>query len=107
MEHNIDIKKVTKDNTHVTNSVTIKRPKMTKNVVESIKKYCTINGLNCTFLERSTSSLVNEWCAHNLLYCLHIARSRTADVDLDKAKWYSEAVYFVLANIYKLIWKQL
>lgn len=106
MDYNIDIR-VTEDNTHVTNSFTIKRPKMIRCAVEGIEKFCILNGYSCPILKRTTRSLTDEWCAHNLLYYLHIARSRTADVDLDKARWYTEVIYFVLANIYKLIWNQL
>lgn len=33
--------------------------------------------------DRSMTSMVNEWKAHNLLYNLHIARSHTKDVDIE------------------------
>lgn len=106
MEHNINIK-VTEEDTRIVNSFSIKSPKTIRQVIDGIERYCALNGINSTITKRSTRSLVDEWCTHNLLYYLHIARSRTADVDLDKARWHTEAVYFILANIYKLIWKQL
>ena len=50
---------------------------------------------------RSRKSLIREWRAHNLLYELHISRSRTKDVDLDyPAHWYTDVVYFVLSCLY-------
>lgn len=35
--------------------------------------------------DRSMTSMVNEWKAHNLLYNLHIARSHTKDVDIESS----------------------
>ena len=50
--------------------------------------------------ERSIFSLIIEWRAHNLLYDLHILRSRTKDVDLNYPKWYFMICYFLLSCFY-------
>lgn len=34
--------------------------------------------------QRTHTSLIHEWCVHNLCYNLHLWRSHTKDVDLDK-----------------------
>lgn len=43
---------------------------------------------------------VCEWRAHNLLYALRIARSRTKDVDLNYNPWYMRLAYFILSALY-------
>ena len=63
----------------------------------------------CAFPEhpiwaRRISSLVNEWCVHNALYRLHIARARTKDVDFEiPCKW--EVAFILFGGICKLIIK--
>ena len=45
---------------------------------------------SCNVWQRKMSSLKREWATHNLLYALHIYRSRTKDVDLNypcKYEW--------------------
>ena len=49
---------------------------------------------------RTIKSMVREWRAHNLLYNLHLFRSHTQDVDLDKEPWYRQVVYFILSTLY-------
>ena len=34
-------------------------------------------------LKRTDKSLIKEWCAHNVLYNLHLFRKHTKDVDLN------------------------
>lgn len=52
-------------------------------------------------LMRSTASLVREWRGHNMLYDLHIMRSRTADVDFEAEQpWYLSAVWAILSAFY-------
>jgi hypothetical protein len=94
---------ITPNNTHVKGSWQTKSPTAIKQRILALREFCSVK--DATILTRSVRSLVDEWCAHNLLYYLGIARSRTADVDLDKAKWYTEAGYFILAAIYKLTYK--
>lgn len=49
---------------------------------------------------RSIKSMIREWQAHNLLYNLHLFRSHTQDVDLDKEPWYRQVIYFILSIFY-------
>lgn len=50
---------------------------------------------------RGLDELVREWQAHNLLYDLHLFRTKTKDVDLDGRRWYQFA-YDILGSIYGL-----
>lgn len=94
---------ITPSNTHVKDSWQTKSPIAIRERILALRVFCSVK--NATILTRSVRSLVDEWCAHNLLYHLGIARSRTADVDLDEAKWYTEVGYFILAAIYKLTYE--
>lgn len=48
--------------------------------------------------KRSLSSWVREWVAHNRLYKMNIARSRTKDCDMEEEieRW-RESVYYILS----------
>ena len=96
---------ITQSNTHVKDSWQTKSPIAIRERILALQAFCSVK--NATILTRSVRSLVDEWCAHNLLYHLGIARSRTADVDLDEAKWYTEVGYFIMAAIYKVTYKYL
>lgn len=37
----------------------------------------------CDVLLRTNKLLINEWCAHNALYNLHLFRKHTKDVNLN------------------------
>ena len=57
---------------------------------------------------RAVGSLAREWMAHNLLHSLGIKTERTADVDFETAQpWHLAAGYFVLAAIYRVLWRVL
>lgn len=48
---------------------------------------------------RTTTSMCNEWIAHNVLYKLGIARNRTRDVDLEQSESiFRRICYWVLAK---------
>lgn len=54
-------------------------------------------------LNRSISSMIREWRAHNCLYWLHLWRSHTKDVDLNyPQKWYMRIVYYIISLFYGL-----
>lgn len=58
-------------------------------------------GNNYSINKRSMFSIIIEWRAHNLLYNLHICRSRTKDVDIEyPIKWYKVVGYFILSLLY-------
>lgn len=60
-----------------------------------------INPLNNALNKRSINSLIREWCAHNLLYRLHIARSHTESVDFEyPQRWYYTAIWWILSVFY-------
>lgn len=53
--------------------------------------------------QRTVDDMMKEWCAHNLLYDLHILRNRTKDTDLEyKQKPIVKFGYSVLYFIYKI-----
>ena len=94
---------VTPTNTHIEGSYLCRPPRTIEAYLTGLRE--RIASAEYTICSRSLRSLVDEWEAHNLLHSLGIARSRTASVDLDAARWYTEAAYFLLAGIYKLLWK--
>ena len=51
--------------------------------------------------QRSMKSLVAEWRAHNFFYELHVFRSRTRDVDIERHQnWWREAFCRVVSFFY-------
>ena len=49
---------------------------------------------------RTKKSMCREWALHNLLYALHIARSHTADVDINYPQnWFVSIIYTVFGAI--------
>ncbi len=57
---------------------------------------------------RSVRSLAREWMAHNLLHSLGIKPERTADVDFETTQpWHLAAGYFMLAAVYRALWRVL
>lgn len=50
---------------------------------------------------RDLKSMVCEWRSHNLFYYLHIFRSRTKDVDLERRQsWWREVFCRVVSFFY-------
>lgn len=57
---------------------------------------------DCDVFQRSMFSLKMEWAVHNALYDLHVARSRTKDVDLNHPnKW---AWAYIIIGLFVWIW---
>lgn len=55
---------------------------------------------------RSERSLLREWAAHKLLYCLHLWRSHTKSVDLNYPQaWWEKVAYFILGSIGLIFYK--
>ena len=55
---------------------------------------------SCRLWYRSDKSIRREIAAHNLLYALHIRRSKTKDTDLEfEPKWYMNLAYAVVGTI--------
>lgn len=72
-------------------------------MLESIRNTEEFKKMKSLGYTRSISSQRREWEAHNLLYYLHIFRSRTGSVDLDqKESLFRKTGYFFLSIIYRL-----
>lgn len=55
---------------------------------------------DCEVWNRSGRSLILEWAAHNYLYRLHIARSRTKNADLNyPQKLWEKILYPIVGGI--------
>ena len=68
--------------------------------IRNTEEYKKIESLGYT---RSISSQRREWEAHNLLYYMHIFKSRTSSVDLDqKESLFRKTGYFFLSLIYRI-----
>ena len=60
---------------------------------------------NCNVLKyRSNCSLSNEWACHNFLYALHIARSRTINVDMQYPLTWWEKILYPAVGWFCKIW---
>lgn len=93
----LDIKvKVSDTCVHITDSYTVKKRRVMKDVIKDLK-----NTYDATVLkERSTFGMINEWVGHNNLYTLGLWESRTKDVDLEYPQaWYYKIVWFLLGLI--------
>ena len=87
---------VTDNNIHIENSYRITTRKLITDIIEFIyEKYS-----NEVTKNRSKSSCVNEWIAHNNLYKLGLFKSHTVSVDINyPQKWYIPIIYKLLSLI--------
>lgn len=71
--------------------------------VQEIVDFTEDRNINSPLRTRSEKSVVEEWAAYNLLYDLHIARTKTQnyDINLTNPKFVSFC-YKILAFIYKI-----
>ena len=84
---------VSDNNIHIADSYkTVKR--------EFERTLLVIKGLypSCNVWQRTMPSLCREWATHNLLYALHLFRSRTEDVDINQPCKY-EWLYNIVGAI--------
>lgn len=84
-------------NTHIENSYIVKSRKDMRDLLIAIE-YDSNCGDAVRRIPKNT--MIREWRAHNLLYALGIARTRTRDVDLNENPWYIRVAYFVLSLMY-------
>lgn len=86
------------DNTSIIDSYRIKRINDMVNVLKEIRNTCDNS---YAIHKRSIFGMVNEWRVHNLLYFLHIKRSRTGTVDLNinQSIW-AKIAYTLLSVFY-------
>ena len=73
--------KVSKNNIHIENSYETKTRNDMQLVLNDIRAHHSLG--YCNVLLITDKSLINEWCAHNVLYHLHLFRKYTKDVDLN------------------------
>ena len=90
--------RLTSENTHIFDSYLIKSKAEMRAFLQALREQCD-PGMAIT--QRSLDSLVSEWRSHNLFYYLHVFRSRTKDVDLERCQtWWREAFCRVVSFFY-------
>lgn len=93
--------KVTKNCITIYDSYKIKTKADMNFILTVIKyNYSDINDDDYIFNQVNRESMINEWRGHNLLYNLHLFRSHTKDVDINKNPWYLKAGYWILSKLY-------
>lgn len=83
---------------HIANSYSVKGGDAIKEALRYIHLMDGYKKLQESGYTRTAESEYREWKAHNLLYRLGIARSRTKDCDIDQnePKW-RKAIYAILS----------
>ena len=90
---------VSKDNTCILDSYTVKGIEDMKGILTEIRHEVSENDM--AIHNRSIFSMINEWRVHNLLYSLNIQRNRTRSVNLNTGQpWYVVALYTILSPFY-------
>lgn len=93
---------LSKDNLHIDDSYLIKNTKEMKEFINKLK----VENPDDEFVinKRCVYSLVNEWCAHNLLYICNFKVDHTKDVDLNIEETTLRKIgYFFLRYIYSVV----
>lgn len=84
---------ITENNIHIENSYNVSTEAEMRKILFSALPY--------TKITRSTTSCIREWKAHNVLYRWNIARSRTADVDINENETnFHKLCYFFLSLLF-------
>lgn len=84
-------------NIHIENSYKISKWDF-KNTLITRRVYATSDELD-VFAHRSYLSMQLEWCCHNFLYNLGVARERTKDVDLNYPQKLWEKILYPIGGI--------
>lgn len=86
------------DNTRIMNSCLIKSKQAMRDYLTKVRKTAASE---MAVSQRDIESQVREWRAHNFFYCIHVFRSRTKDVDLErKQAWWREWFCRIVDFIY-------
>lgn len=86
------------ENTHIIDSYLIKSKKEMRAFLLGLREHCDPD---MAVSVRSMHSLISEWRSHNLFYYLHVFRSRTKDVDLERLQpWWREVFCRVVSFFY-------
>lgn len=84
-----------KNNVHIKDSYLITNKEDMRVILGEIRLEAA---RQCHFYDRNTNSWLNEWCAHNRLYKLGIAKKRTGSVDFCETEhWLKRFAYTILA----------
>lgn len=86
------------ENIHIEDSYKIKKIKDMKNILNILRQ--NSNKTNSVIHSLTNFNMINEWRSHNLCYDLHILRSRTKDVDLNKNSFLIKIIYFIVSLFY-------
>ena len=90
--------KLSRENTHIINSYLVRGKGEMRAFLEEIRKQCDPD---MAVAVRSMKSLICEWRSHNLFYYLHVFRSRTRDVDMERHQpWWREVFCRVVSFFY-------
>lgn len=90
--------KLTSENTHIYDSYLIRSKKEMRVFILKLREQCDPD---MAITQRTLNSLVAEWRSHNLFYYLHVFRSRTKDVDLERCQsWWREVFCRVISFFY-------
>ena len=90
--------KLTRDNTHIMDSYLIRGKEEMRSFLTAVREQCDPD---MAVAVRSINSLICEWRSHNLFYFLHVFRSRTKDVDLERQQsWWRELFCRVVSFFY-------
>lgn len=90
--------RLTKENTHVFDSYLVRSKKDIRAFLEETREQ---SDPDMAIMQRTLNSLVAEWRSHNLFYYLHVFRSRTKDVDLERTQsWWRELFCRVVSFFY-------
>lgn len=89
-------------NTHICDSYLVRRKEDIREFLKTIRGRCNPD---MAIAARSIDSMVCEWRAHNLFYYLHVFRSRTKDVDMERHQpWWREAFCRLVSFFYFWDW---
>ena len=72
---------VSKNNIHIEDSYKVNTREDMQMILTDIRAKHSLE--ESDVLKRTDKSLIKEWCAHNVLYNLHLFRKHTKDVDLN------------------------
>lgn len=93
--------KLTADNLHIDDSYKIRKRKAMQTYLIYIYEYAVTHDDDYSiYKKRTIKSMIEEWRSHNLLYDLHLFRSRTKDVDINVPSKFWLFMYKVLSIFY-------
>lgn len=92
---------VNKDSIHIEDSYKIKKEIEMVKILIDIKNKCTSSEYFFNTVKMNT--MTDEWKTNNLFYNLHILRSHTKNVDLNRHCKVIRICYWLFAGIYDML----